>query len=157
MLDNLKDHIKDQREEFEIYPFEHEAGWAEIADSFAPAKKWTRWKIVSAAACVALMVMGVMVQLPTVDERDELSEVELFYETEINHKISLVKTHLEDPAVLEDLELIDQAFAELKADLKDNVDNEEVVSAMMENYQLKLRILEEILNELEQENEERIL
>ena len=87
-------------------------------------------------------------------ESDELSEVENFYQNEINYKISLVRNQLEDPSILEDLQLMDQAFSELKADLKDNVDNEEVVAAMMENYQLKLRILEEILKELDQENRE---
>ena len=49
------------------------------------------------------------------------------------------------------------AFSELKADLKDNVDNEEVVTAMMENYRLKLQILEEILKELEKERSEEVL
>ena len=65
----------------------------------------------------------------------------------------LVKSQVKDPRVIEDLEAMDKAFAELKGDLEDNVDNEEVVAAMMENYQLKLRILEEILSELEKEND----
>ena len=154
MLDNLKDHIDNQREDFEIYPFDKEAEWEEIAKQIATPKKWQTWKIVSAAACIALVVLGTIAQLPVSNEGGELSEVESFYENEINYKISLVKSQLEDPTVLQDLAIMDQAFAELKADLKDNVDNEEVVAAMMENYQLKLRILEEILSELEKENSE---
>lgn len=154
MLDNLKDHIKDKREDFETYPFDTEQGWDEISSKLAPAKKWQTWKIVSTAACIALVVLGTIAQLPVPNEGGELSEVESFYENEINYKISLVKSQLEDPTVLQDLAIMDQAFAELKADLKDNVDNEEVVAAMMENYQLKLRILEEILGELEKENGE---
>ena len=66
-----------------------------------------------------------------------------------------MRSHLGDTRILEDLAVMDQAFAELKADLRDNVDNEEVIAAMMENYQLKLQILEEILNELEKENREK--
>ena len=52
---------------------------------------------------------------------------------------------------------MDQVFAELKTDLEENVDNEEVITAMMENYRLKLQILEEILVELEKEKREEIL
>lgn len=154
MLDNLKDHIKDHREDFEIYPFDNDSGWNDIANELVPTKKWATWKVISAAACIALVMLGTIVQIPITNESTELSEIELFYENEINYKISLVRTQLEDPMILQDLEVMDQAFAELKADLSDNVDNEEVVAAMMENYQLKLRILEEILNELEKENSE---
>ena len=39
-------------------------------------------------------------------------------------------------------------FKSLKEDLKDNADNEEVVFAMIQNYRLKLDILEEILLQL---------
>ena len=76
---------------------------------------------------------------PKVQVDSELAEMEMYYKSEIDYKVSLVKNHLNDESILEDLAAMDQAFAELKVDLKDNVDNEEVVSAMMENYQLKLK------------------
>jgi hypothetical protein len=63
----------------------------------------------------------------------------------------LVKNQLDDDRILEDLNAMDDAFADLKSDLEDNVDNEEVIMAMMENYRLKLQILEEILSKLEKE------
>lgn len=154
MLDNLKEHIEDKREDFEIYPFDGEASWNEISGKISPRKKWATWKVASVAACLVLVVLGSISQMDVANEDNELSEVELFYQNEINHKITLVKTQLDDPSILADLEAMDKAFSELKADLKDNVDNEEVVSAMMENYQLKLRILEEILGELAKENDE---
>lgn len=151
MLDNLKDHIENQREDFEIYPFDGEAGWEQISKKITPEKKWPVWKLASVAACMVLVAFGSIYQMNVSETQETLSEVERYYESEINHKISLVRSQLEDPSILEDLEAMDQAFAELKADLKDNVDNEEVLAAMMENYQLKLRILEEILGELEKE------
>ena len=158
MLDNLKDHIEDQREEFELYPFDSEEGWKDIASKITPEKKWPRWKIVSSAACLVLVMLGAMYQLSAGSAlNDELSEMEQYYNSEINQKVILVKNHLQDESVLEDLAAMDMAFAELKADLKDNVDNEEVIAAMMENYQLKLKILEEILSELEKENSEKSL
>ena len=44
---------------------------------------------------------------------------------------------------------LDYVFRELKEDLNDNADNEEVVVAMIQNYRLKLEILEDILMQLE--------
>ena len=55
-----------------------------------------------------------------------------------------------------DLERMDAVFEELKGDLEDDVHNEAVITAMIDNYRLKLRILEEILEELEEQDDEDI-
>ena len=152
-LDNLKVHIDKNRDDFELYPFSSEDEWKAIAEKVSPSKRWSAWQFIGVAACLILVSMGVVYQVNT-PVVGELSEVENYYESEINHKISLVKSQIDDPEILDDLEARDHAFAELKLDLKDNVDNEEVIVAMMENYQLKLQILEEILRELDKEKSE---
>jgi hypothetical protein len=43
---------------------------------------------------------------------------------------------------------LDKVFEELKRDLKDNSDNEEVIEAMIQNYRIKLEVLDEILTQL---------
>ncbi|MFO7613936.1 MAG: hypothetical protein R6W71_04775 [Bacteroidales bacterium] len=55
-----------------------------------------------------------------------------------------------------DYELIamDKVFSELKEDLKDNTSNEEVIEAMIQNYRLKLEILEDMLHRIKQANEQ---
>ncbi len=45
---------------------------------------------------------------------------------------------------------LDKEFNELKEDLKDNADNEEIIAAMIKNYRLKLSILNEIMSEMQQ-------
>jgi hypothetical protein len=45
---------------------------------------------------------------------------------------------------------MDKVFEELKEDLRDNAANEEVIEAMIQNYRLKLDILEEMLYRLKQ-------
>lgn len=140
MLDSLKEHIDNTREDFEIYPFESEQSWEQISKKVVPEKKWPLWKLTSVAACFLLVLSGVIYQLVPQNPQGELADLESYYQGEISQKVNLIKSHLTDPSVLEDLDLMDQAFAELKNDLKDDVDNEEVVLAMMENYQLKLKI-----------------
>ena len=157
MRDSLKEHIDNSREDFELYPFDSDQEWAKLSKKVEPQKR-DPWRMAGMAACFAFVILGsVFVANNKQTESNEVAELESFYEGEINQKITLIKNHLEDDKILRDLEEMDAAFAELKADLNDNVDNEEVISAMMENYRLKLQILEEILNELEKEKSEEVL
>lgn len=159
MRDSLKEHIDNSREHFELYPFDGDREWVKIAKKIKPnGEQRNPWKIASIAACVAAIIGGtIFFMSPSTSKGNEIAELEQFYNGEINQKITLIKGQLEDDYILQDLEDMDAAFVELKADLKDNVDNQEVISAMMENYRLKLQILEEILNELEKEKREEVL
>ena len=159
MLDNLRDHVDQNREDFEIYPFDAETGWEEIQGKVGhKQEKRDPRKIAGIAACFACILGGTIFFMnPVAESNNEIAELERYYNSEINQKITLVKNQIKDDRILEDLKTMDQAFAELKADLNDNVDNQEVITAMMENYQLKLQILEEILQELEKENSEEVL
>ena len=87
MLDNLKDHIKEQRGEFEVYSFDSEDGWDQISSKIVQDKKWPRWKMISVAACLVLVTLGSLNQMSLTEPSGELTEVEQFYESEINHKI----------------------------------------------------------------------
>ncbi|MEP1034471.1 hypothetical protein [Ekhidna sp.] len=159
MLDNLKDHIDTKRDEFEIYPFNTDSGWEEIKNNTVQKhQKRDPLKITGIAACFAFIIAGSIFFLnPISQATNEIAELERYYNGEISQKITLVKSQLKDDRILQDLNTMDHAFAELKADLKDNVDNQEVITAMMENYQLKLQILEEIIKELEKEKSEEVL
>ncbi len=159
MQDNLKDQIENNQEDFEIYPFDSENGWNEISNKIAPAKKknlgWTM-----GIAASRLMVMGFgfySFQHQSDPLANEVAEIENYYGNAIDQKIALVRNEIKDERILNDLNAMDEAFAELKVDLKDNVDNQEVVEAMMENYRMKLQILEEILKELDKEKGEKAL
>jgi hypothetical protein len=50
-------------------------------------------------------------------------------------------------------EQIDSICSEIKKDLKDNVANQDVIEALIQNYRIKIRLLEDML-ELLKENEE---
>ncbi len=153
MRDNLKEHIESNLGTFESYSFDVDNGWGEISGKLDSVEKRKNVWYFGIAAGLAILLMTTVLVLSTNKSSipNEVAEMEGYYEEEINEKISLVKNQLGDDQILNDLDLMDEAFAELKADLKDNVDNEEVVMAMMDNYQLKLQVLEEILEALEKE------
>lgn len=87
----------------------------------------------------------------------ELIEAEAYYSAQINMKKDEVfRLTAQNPEIRHevDRELVDldRVYDELKDDLKDNAANEEVVEAMIQNYRLKLEILEEMLMVLKQSN-----
>ncbi len=51
-----------------------------------------------------------------------------------------------------ELKELDNEFNSLKEDLNDNQDNEEIIAAMIQNYRIKLRILQDMMIQLQQDN-----
>jgi hypothetical protein len=83
-----------------------------------------------------------------------LREAEAYYTGLVNQKLNELKPVIENcPSLQEELNFdlsgLDSVYIELKSDLKDNMANQEVIEAIIENYRLKITILEDILSELE--------
>jgi hypothetical protein len=88
----------------------------------------------------------------------ELIEAEAYYTSLINMKkeeVFRLTSNSPDIQLEINTEMVelDKVFEELKEDLKDNAANEEVIEAMIQNYRVKLDILEEMLFRLKQSNE----
>lgn len=155
MQDNFKSYIDQHQEAFE-FPFDAEKGWADFESRRPKPKVRTNMWMMAAAVSAVVLVSGYLVFFPATvrPELTEWQEAELFYQQQISQMTQMVKTAGGDEQILYDLEEMDQAFAELKADLKDQADNAEVIAAMMDHYRLKLQILERMLKEIKDENEE---
>ena len=162
MSDKLKSFVDARREDFELFSLDVETGWQEIKEEVsvsAVGKPFMKpWMTI--AASISLVLIGALIgyRMYSTDmlagESSEFIDMQFYYEEMVDTKLQLVRQRVDDPVILEDLEAMDQAFAELKADLRDNVDNEEVLEAMIDNYRLKLQILQRILDELEEESHE---
>ncbi len=82
----------------------------------------------------------------------QLFEADEYYTAEINiKKEELFRLGSNVPGleneINTDLADLDAILIELKEDLGDNADNDEVIAAMMQNYRLKLEILEDMLEQ----------
>lgn len=170
--DKLEKFIIENRDEFDL----HEPG-AELWDRIQrPAPKVVRlnWKTIltRVAAVVVIFIASYffhdMIQneknkgvatseQPSENETNSevnvLIEAEMFYTSQINSaKEEIILLSGNDKGLIDDLNTdmveLDNVFAELKNDLKDNSDNEGVIEAMIQNYRIKLEILEEILLQL---------
>jgi hypothetical protein len=88
-----------------------------------------------------------------------LVEARAYYSSQINQMENEVyRLAGTDSPISKDIKIefeeLDEVFNELKIDLKDDAANEDVIEAMIQNYRIKLQILEEILIQLKNADEQ---
>ncbi len=81
----------------------------------------------------------------------ELLEVETFYTSEIESKLQEVKSLTDDDLAIQEIKELKDEFEKLKSEMGDHVNDERVVNAMIQNYRLRLNLLQEILSDLKPE------
>jgi hypothetical protein len=91
------------------------------------------------------------------EDMQVLKDAEAYYTSMINaREEQLIKLLVDDKEILndimEEMKELDEIYVQLKKDLKDDVANEEIIEAMVQNYRMKLFILEDILNQLQKTN-----
>lgn len=87
----------------------------------------------------------------------ELNETELYYSRKVKNSMKELNVYLTAyPEVAADIKKeladLDSVYNSLKKDLGDNVANSEIIDAMIQNYRMKLQLLEDIKKELGQQN-----
>jgi len=87
----------------------------------------------------------------------QLKETEAYYNNLVNSLYSEATPFLtNNPEIKKelntDLAHLDSICIDIKKDLKDNISNQDVIEALVQNYRIKIRILEDMLNVL-RENE----
>ncbi len=86
-----------------------------------------------------------------------LMEAEYYYTAQIGlekeklYSLTVGNTMVREE-IQDELKELDKEFRELKEDLKDNADNEDIIAAMIQNYRLKLSILQDMMLQLQQGN-----
>lgn len=95
------------------------------------------------------------------EEQSQIIESEYYYVSEINNKMAELKPFFaSDPQLKHDIEIdfeeLDIFYNQLKTDLDDNINNDQVIEAMVHSYQVKLSILETLLQQLKQYDNEEI-
>lgn len=178
--DKLKGFIQDHQEEFEMLEPSSDL-WKGIEPKVKKKKGRFDSKVLLRIAASLFFVLGaawIALQIgnlpgdqvaeetgePTVEGydyafsgiSDELAEVEHYYVSEVALKRSELSNYEVDEELLEELEQLDAAFEQLKSEMEQSPDPMKVVEAMIQNYQLKLEILQQILDQLEREKEKKL-
>lgn len=170
MKDKLEKFIDENRDEFDYY-LPSAGVWEKSGKKFSTRKIYLT--VLSRVAVVILIFAGSYLFHDFVDSRrsgklsnselrniyeqiPELKEAENYYANLVSRKLNEIKPfYISNPEmknlVQYDLAELDSIYNQLKTDLKDNVANDQVIEAMIQNYRLKLQILEDILKDLKQE------
>ncbi|MEO1052034.1 MAG: hypothetical protein AAFX87_15485 [Bacteroidota bacterium] len=165
--DKLKKWVDEDKTRFDIYETDVDGLWGEIEnrlDSKDKADRRGRFTVLWRAAAVVVLAFGLGWFFAKsggdsqVDNNGfalheispELAETEFYYSSMVNEKLQIIQASGADinQEVYDNLAVLDSVYQELKLDLQDNADNEEVVSAMIQHYRIKLEILEQILEEI---------
>jgi phosphoglycerate-specific signal transduction histidine kinase len=81
----------------------------------------------------------------------EYFEMEQYFKTQIDDRINQLVSYSPNDQVLQDLDQIDQAMLELKAELQDapKGKEDEIIENLIQNYQMKVAILEKVLERMQ--------
>ena len=167
MEDKLKDRVNKSREDWEVYDTNLESLWQNIEERLSSVDYKKRspmlWLKLAASFLLLLGASWVVISVSQQTKSSngynlgelspELEETERYYTVQISEKLNMIYAANReiDDLVLQDLSLLDSAYNDLKVDLKDDIDNQEVVRAMIENYRIKLQLLEQILKEIDKD------
>lgn len=167
--DKLKRFVIDNREKFEVHETDLDSLWSGIDQAVKKEAAFKWGNLLKVAATVILIAVVGMVGLRVAYQGQisdgialhqispDLAETEYFYFQQIEEKISIIKASQGelDPQILNDLAALDSAYKDLKMDLSENIGNEEIINAMIENYRIKLMILEQILEQINKDNNDK--
>jgi hypothetical protein len=171
MRDNLERFIAEHRDQFELFDPDQRL-WEGIRSRVSRKKTLrisTRGILWRAAAVIVIFMMSFLLteylhrnniwlvwkeKAIKTDAIPELREAEIYYTTLVNEKLMEIQPLISDfpglgEELKEDMAELDSIYAGLRKDLADNIANDEVVEAMIQNYRLKLAILEDLLKYLQ--------
>lgn len=172
-MDNLEKFINENRADFD--PKKAPLEWSNISSTSASeaGKKNYSW-IWIAAGFVILMGLGSLfflqqhqpISLAQIEEKtlpknatvekvalgdisEEHAQIELHYTTLVNDRLDLIKALNPDPEIMVEIDELETEYEQLKKELGKGNNDEIIVEAMIENYRLKLEILEALLEGLQ--------
>jgi hypothetical protein len=128
------------------------------------------WRMVAAIA--AMFILGIMVtrliepsapdladepqksELLLASISTEMAEVEMYYTAELETHQERLGQYEVDEEFLDEITILKLEFEELKKEIGTGANNAQIVEAMIENYRLRLSLLEDLLEAFEgSENE----
>ncbi|MFH0841049.1 MAG: hypothetical protein V1903_00375 [Bacteroidota bacterium] len=155
-MDRLEEYIMKNRDHLDKYEPSPDVWRGIRKEMHSGRRRLAGW--LSAAAIIAVILGTAALFYATNHNKThpELVESEIYYNNLINDLFNQATPLLTgypdlEKELLTDMSQIDSICADIKKDLRDNVDNQDVIEALISNYRIKTRILEEMLEALRQD------
>jgi hypothetical protein len=171
-MDKLEEHIRKNREDLDRYS-PSSTSWKRIRRKIksekSPFRKWisiaAMFIIILGTALVFIKYgtsgpgIGLVKRAARIEtlQNTQLKETEIYYNNLVNSIYTEAKPLLTaNPEIqkelVTDISRLDSICLDIKMDLKDNVANQDVIEALIQNYRIKIQLLEDLLTMLK-ENE----
>jgi hypothetical protein len=163
-MDQLEKFIRENKEAFDIHnPPPHV--WYEIQGALPGRRRnmtvvW-KWVAVAAIGLVLLMsglIAGFYVGQSGFEESAQYAEFKLsekYYAAQFSERMSSLAQYEYDPEVDQDIQELSELYAALSQELmrSDSPNKEQILHAMISNYQTRIRLLERVLSRIERGQE----
>jgi hypothetical protein len=164
--DRLEEFIKANREAFDQFEPSDKV-WKQISKSKPKSRvvPIVRYSLKVAAVLAVAAIFSILliktnifnnnelVKQTNDPELKELIEAEAFYASQVNEKMDEIrKCYTTFPEIKEEVEMdlteLQEMYNVLKTDLKENVSNKEVIEAMIENNRYRLKMVDQVLDQI---------
>lgn len=164
--------IDRNRPDLDMHTFDEEAAWAFIEQNLkhrASARRQIVNTLLRVAAVLLLfgtVSLGYLAQQKYLQYRsggigltqlsEDLRATEVYYTDLIQQRVVNIRELNPELAtdVKHELDALDREYLQLKKDITDRADNEEVINAMIAHYRFKLNLLESILEDVQRKKVE---
>ncbi|MEO9512076.1 MAG: hypothetical protein ABJN84_02080 [Flavobacteriaceae bacterium] len=166
-MDNFEKHIKKNKQAFDIHKVDKDKLWQEITsqlddDKVKVVPLWKSRKLKVAASIILLMglslatflLMGNPVsQMDGGYANEELMDIDMYYKNLVHQQVQLVKNHPSLAAKDKDeflsfMDELDYEYEQLKLEMQNNLDNELVLEAIVNNYKKRIELIENLLKQI---------
>ncbi|SHG71354.1 hypothetical protein [Flagellimonas flava] len=168
MMDNFEKYIKENKEAFNVHKADKDKLWQGISDQLDEKEEpkvvplWKSGKLRIAASLAVVIGLSILTFLmlgnPSTQSMEgyaseELFEIDLHYKNLVYQQVQLVKNHPKLSAgdkeeFLSFMDELDQEYEQLKQEMQNNLDNELVLEAIVNNYKKRIELIENLLKQI---------
>jgi len=166
-MKKLEDIIKNKRPYLDVEEPDNEYIWEGIERKLGPKPKIRGNFLKIAAIALIIISAGSAILIPFLRKQNdnsfitlsdlspELKTEEMFFTQTIYHQMEQINNanidHEQYKSFFEEIEILDNYYQEYLVDLQQMGNNPRLIKAMLNYYEMKIRILEKMLNEIEKQ------
>ncbi|THV60888.1 hypothetical protein EZV76_00705 [Flagellimonas alvinocaridis] len=167
MMDNFEKRIRENKEAFDVHKVDRDKLWKGIASQLeekAEPKVIPLWKSrgFKVAASIVLLVGLSLTAFVTMNApgqnmegyaSEELLEIDMHYQHLVHQQVLLIQENpklsaMDKEEFLSFMDELDEEYMQLKLEMRDNLDNERVLEAIVNNYKKRIELIENLLKQI---------
>jgi len=170
-MNEFEKYVRQHRAEFDEFKADSSKLWEGISAELDEPKKrvihlWSRNIFKIAASVIILLgvagIIGYNLNTNSTSQQGfaskELNEIDSYYSKMVNIQVKMIerntKLTIEDKKdFLKFMDELDEEYSELLIDLGDNLDNERVLAAIVDNYRKRIELIENLLKQINDSKE----